>query len=109
MVRFINLTPHVITIVGGNEDSKIISIPPSGEIARVSIENQLVFNLEGIEIYRAQYGQVEGLPAPEENTVFIVSTLVRARVPERLDVASPGNLVRNDAGQPIGCRGLVIN
>jgi hypothetical protein len=91
------------------EGNEVLSVPPTGEIARVSIENQLVSNAEGIEIYQSQYGQVEGLPAPEEGTVFIVSTLVRARVPERSDVASPGNLVRNDAGQPIGCQGLVIN
>lgn len=64
---------------------------------------------------RTAPGETTGLPpeVPSEHDehpkVFIVSTLVRLAHPERRDLASPGELVRNEAGQPIGCRGLIVN
>jgi hypothetical protein len=107
-MEFVNLTPHTINIVDG-EGNEVLSVSPSGEIARVAVSNQLVETVLGIEIYRAEYGQIEGLPAPQADTVYIVSMLVRERVPERSDVMSPGQLVRDDSGRPVGCRGLVMN
>ena len=38
-------------------------------------------------------------------TVFIVSGMVAAMV-ERDDVMSPGPLLRDEEGRPIGCKGL---
>lgn len=107
-MEFRNLTPHTINIVDG-EGNEVLSISPSGDIARVAVSNQLVETDLGIEIFRAEYGEVEGLPAPKADMVYIVSMLVRERVPERSDVFSPGLLVRDDSGRPIGCRGLVMN
>lgn len=46
-----------------------------------------------------------GLPEPEAGTVLIASAMVADAV-RRPDVMSPGELVRNEAGQPIGCKGL---
>jgi hypothetical protein len=41
--------------------------------------------------------------------LLIVSGMVReALAGSRSDVASPGALVRNAAGQPVGCNGLNI-
>lgn len=58
---------------------------------------------------RTSYGAVEGLPEPKAGVIYIVSALVRAAVPGRLDVASPGELVRDAAGAVVGCKGLSVN
>lgn len=45
---------------------------------------------------------------PEATTVYVVSALVRLALPYRRDLASPGPLVRDADGQPVGCRGLEV-
>jgi len=57
----------------------------------------------GVPLTRTTYGEVV------EGTLYVVSGLVRAAVPERTDVASPGELVRDALGVVTGCRGLVVN
>lgn len=97
---WVNLTPHPINIVDGP------TIPPSGEAARVTVTREQVDAIDGIPIYSSTYGEVEGLPAPAAGVRYIVSGLVRSAVPNRADVYSPGELVRDDAGRVVGCRGL---
>lgn len=99
---FINLTPHTVNIVNGP------SIPSTG-IARCSTTSTNVGEHEGITLTCVTYGAVEGLPEPQEGVIYIVSALVRAAVPNRRDVASPGELARDSAGNVIGCRNLVVN
>lgn len=108
----VNLTPHEVRIF--NEEGKwlIAAIPPSGAVARVSVERKLWRYLDTAEasmwipVMVGSYGPVVGLPDPVPGTVYIVSAMVRQAVPDRVDVLSPGELIRNEAGQPIGCRGL---
>ena len=101
---FINLTPHTVNEVESGQ-----AFPPSGEVARVSTTNEVVGEAGGVNLYATSYGDVVGLPAPQDGTMYVVSGLVRAAVPERHDVVSPGALVRNEAGQPTGCSGFVVN
>lgn len=105
-MQLVNLTPHDLNIHTGNG---IVDVPPSGVVARVSVVNVDVGYANGIPLRAARFGDVQGLPAPAKGVLYIVSGIVRDRVHYRSDVASPGALVRNDAGQPIGCDGLVIN
>ncbi len=106
-MKFVNYTPHVINIVSA-EGEPVLSLESSG-IARCAEEAQLITEMVGVCLYDMKYGEVTGLPEPEEGTMYIVSQLVRQAIPERLDVASPGPLVRNDSGNPVGCKGLVCN
>lgn len=106
-MELVNLTPHTINII--SSDGSVVNIPPSGDVARVSTVSRLVGTIEGVELYAQETGEVTGLPAPSRDTIYIVSALVRLAHPERHDLASPGELVRNSAGQPVGCRGLVVN
>jgi hypothetical protein len=62
-----------------------------------------------VEIKRVTYGRVDDLPAREAGVVYIVSALVRAAEPDRGDLASPGGLVRDDAGVIVGCEYLIVN
>ena len=91
-------------------------MPPSGTIARVAVTRQQVgvIPLEdggAIPMFETYYGEVSGLPLPEDGKVFIVSAMVRTHpaLSERLDVASPGQLVRDSEGRVIGCDGLDFN
>jgi hypothetical protein len=101
-MNFINLTPHEIRV---NEHI----FKPAGEVARCKELSKVVHNLSGIELISRTYGRVENLPEPAVQTMYIVSALVRLAVPERLDVVSPGDLIRDDAGNIVGCKNLVMN
>ena len=105
-MSIINLTPHQLSI---HTPQGVVAAPPSGEIARVSSSRRKVGEFEGIELWNTSYGEVTGLPEPAEGTLYVVSGMVRGAVPSRLDVASPGELLRGPDGQPIGCGGLNVN
>lgn len=79
--KFINLTPHTITINNGTKYN------PSGKVARV--ENQFSNFCCGIST--VFYGEIENLPEPEEGTIYIVSAMVLAAAKEkgRTDVVAP--------------------
>mgnify|MGYP003348687737 CR=1 FL=1 len=102
-MRFLNLTPHPIVVVGGP------TIPPSGTVARCATVSRSAGEHQGVALVRATFGEVVDLPDPEEGVLLVVSALVRAAVPHRGDVASPGDLVRDGSGAVIGCRNLVVN
>lgn len=102
-MTMVNLTPHAITLPGGE-------IPPSGQVARVAVEyTETGEEVLGAAIVRAEYGQVTDLPAPQPGTIYIVSALVRAACPDRRDLASPARLVRDDAGRIIGASALEVS
>ena len=104
----INLTPHAVTIIG--ENNMHLVIEPSGIVARVAAKTENVGSIttDGftIQLTATVFGQVENLPAPEDGTVFIVSSLVASRVPEREDVFIPNESVRDEKGRIIGCKSL---
>ena len=100
---FVNLTPHAITLVNGP------TIAPSGAVARCSSTSSEVGSHEGVTLVRTVFGAVTGLPEPVEGTVYIVSALVRTALPGRTDLASPGDLVRDEGGNVVGCRNLIVN
>ena len=102
-MKIVNLTPHEITFV---RESGNIAIPPSGDLARVSQKTEITGEIEGIPTTKTVYSEVEGLPKPKEDTIFIVSSLVASRVPERLDVFIPNESVRDEQGRIIGCKSL---
>lgn len=106
-MTIVNLTPHTINAV--RKDGSVRAIAPSGAVARCASTAVEVGEVEGIALYRTTFGEVIGLPAPEAGTVYIVSALVRAAVPTRADVLSPGELLRGPDGQPVGCKGLAVS
>ena len=99
---FVNLTPHTLNIHTGNG---VTNIAPSGDVARVATVSVEAAPVGGIPTCTTTFGEVTGLPAPAEGVFFIVSGMVASAAP-RPDVLSPGDLVRDESGRPIGCRGL---
>lgn len=102
-VEFVNLTPHTLNI---HSNGNVTVIKPSNIIARVSTQYKKVDTMGGVEIFQCVYGEVEGLPAPKDGVVFVVSGLVKTTLLHRQDVMSPGELIRDESGKPIGCNGL---
>lgn len=100
----VNLTPHIINIFDA-DGRHVIDVPPSGTVARVDTVRTTYGAHEGAPLYRTTYGAVQGLPEPLPGTIFVTSGLVRAAV-ARDDVWQPGELLRDDAGRPVGCIGL---
>ncbi len=103
---FVNLTPHAIHLVHENSET---TIQPSGMVARCVETTTPLETIDGIDLVYCQYGDVEGLPDPLEGTIFIVSMLVRQRLTNRKDIASPGELIRDENGNIMGCRNLIVN
>ncbi len=108
-MQFINLTKHAINIFDVEGKNQIVVLPPSGQEARVAVKSEVVGLEEGIPLLATTFGQVENLPASVEATIYVVSLAVRSALPERKDLASPGELLRDDEGKPKGCKGLVVN
>lgn len=52
------------------------------------------------------FGEVQDLHEQKDGTVYLVSSLVAQRVPERRDVFIPSESVRDSAGRIIRCRSL---
>ena len=98
MIR--NFTPHEVTING-------LVFPSEGN-ARVEQQDILLGEHEGVEIRRAEYGKVEGLPMMEQDIYLIVSILVKLALPGRPDLLSPGGLIRDGAGRIIGASYLLV-
>ena len=122
-LRLVNLTPHVITILSpvgvarkgatltATNPTVIRTIPSSG-VARVTqgypVPAPMIEDVPTTEPVR--YGAVEGLPNFDGVHAYIVSliTVQAARETGRpvADLLTPGDLVRNEEGQPIGCLNL---
>lgn len=109
-VKIVNLMPHAFTYCD-RAGAVIASIPPSGQVARISSsveELDVVYLCDGVEFVcdATEYGDVEGLPAPEFGVIYLVSGLVAARCPDRRDLAVPGRQVRDAMLGVVGAASL---
>ena len=100
----INLTPHAIHLNDGSV------VEASGNIARVS-SSFSSFDKDGI--CSQTFGDIQGLPEPKADTLYVVSALVlaAAKASGRTDVIAPATghpeVRRNEAGQIISVPGFV--
>lgn len=105
MRKIKNLTPHEVRVV---TEEAILSLQPSGVVARCEEHEELIGDLEGAPLTRIVLGDVVDLPPEEEGVILIVSHIVLQACPERKDLVKPGKPVRNVAGDIIGCRSLCV-
>ena len=106
MATLVNLTPHTLNLIAA--DGSIVDIQPSGNIARVSSTSSIVATVNGINISRQTFGKVMDLPDAQDDVVYIVSRMVKDRVPDRDDVVVPGVPFRDTDGKVIGAWGLSL-
>lgn len=115
MVEFVNLTPHDVVIMD-SQGNVLKTIPRSGAVARLVSEEEIIGDIDGIPVVATKYVSVEGLPDPEPNKVYIVSSLIlqalKAKGIERDDVVAPATgpnwAVRDENGRIIGVKGFQI-
>jgi len=104
-MRFVNLTPHALTVEG------LGTIPASGEVARVVVNQTNVGTVGGVRLRAQLKGAVTGLPPASEGTIYIVSGMVLDALngTRRADVVAPdtgADAVRQN-GQIVAVRGFI--
>ena len=108
MFDLLNRTPHDLVV--GDDSGGTITIPPSGEPARVPYYNERVdalsFQCGDFDIHEPVFGHVSNLPEPQTEVFLVVSRLVDERHPDHEDLLFPGRLMRDDQGRVIACRGF---
>jgi hypothetical protein len=125
-MTFVNLTPHTINLFAAKGDAAATMILASSGNVRVSARRIEKETEQGIPFFAVQFGSLEGMPNLSEikgPTTFIVSAMAKEPLRQEIrewaregdeegegfpfiQVCSPGELIRNEAGQPIGCHGL---
>lgn len=78
-VKFINCTPHAIVMNDGT------TYAPSGNVARVSLSFTTPDNNNVCQVV---YGELTGVPAPQDGVFYIVSAMVLA-ASDRTDLVAP--------------------
>lgn len=108
-MKLVNLTPHAINFVD-ETGRPLVTIEPSGNLARVTAHTvttgEVTVGEITLPVTGTTYGEIEGLPAPEEDTIYIVSSIVASRCPDRTDVFIPNESVRDEKGRIVGCKSL---
>ena len=113
-MRFINCTPHPLTIAG------IGTIDPSGIIARVGTVREHLEHINWVRVVAQDMGDVTSLPDPVPGSIYIVSAIVLAALKDEttqgiseragIDVFAPDtgpDAVRDAKGQIVSVLGLV--
>ena len=119
----INCTPHTVLIVSSNnceydtrkrchtlmgEAEVLFEYPPSGIIPRVSMTQEVLGTVDGVTLKCNIYGQIENLPPYEEGTFLIVSAMCAQACPDRDDLLIPTDMVRDEAGNIVGCMSFSV-
>ena len=112
-MKLVNLTPHAVRVhlQWRDDPDRVIDLPkPAVAVPRVAVtrtpERPVLVGKDAVPVTRAVLGEVEDLPPEQPGTIYIVSALVQQATPERTDLLSPGEAVRNDKGYVVGCLGL---
>lgn len=108
-VEVVNLTPHVVRLMG---DGVTVELPPAGPPARLVLRpdredgsvrvGPLVVPLKRT----AASGVVIGVPDRRPAVLLIVARPVAEALPDRDDLVYPHDTVRDAAGVVVGCRSL---
>src|SRR5690625_1827618 len=103
--NIVNLTPHAVVITDGP------TFDLSGKVARVDVKQADAGTINGIPVKTQAFGDIIDLPAPTDNTIFVVSSIVLSAAKDagRDDVVAPdtANAVRNDDGHIVSVPGFV--
>ena len=108
-MKIVNLTPHQLMVFDAAGESLLATIEPTAPAARCSTKSETAGQVNGLPLFTTSYGEVADLPEQQADTMLVVSLVVRQACPDRKDLASPGELLRDANGQPRGCKGLAVN
>jgi hypothetical protein len=107
-MNIVNLTRHVVTILDADKNP-ILVIPPSGMEARLLEKQADAGTIEcdngNIPLYRKSFTP-QGLPPRADNTLYIVSHLVKSHNQGRTDLVCPGTIVTEEA---VDRKGIIVD
>ncbi len=106
MEKIVNLTPHPVTVLRNGVQKTY----PSEGVARVSEEYTSMGYFDGVEEFDVRYGEIIGLPEPQEGVLYVVSGQLKNAAKEkgRKDTRSPAKTVRDpETGQVLYALGLL--
>lgn len=110
--RVENKCSHPITILG-TDGNEVIHLDRCDEPARITNEKEFVTDMKvhGKEVpfYTTCGGNITNLPDYEEGKLLIVSRMVKERALTRIDLCTPCEFQRDDEGNVIGAKGLLVN
>jgi hypothetical protein len=104
MAKLVNLAQHSIRIRLNTEnkapepDATDLVLEPSGIVARASAKSVVDHIVNDIPVVKSVFGEPENLPDPQDDTVFVGSTLLaqKAALMGRTDVVSPNTAPKQD-------------
>ena len=109
-MRFRNLTPHPVRLVGENQET---TLQPEVPIEKVPRVEEKIFPTGKIRVHgviipvkERKMGKTINLPDREEGTFLIVPALISERE-NRDDLLSPGDQIRDEKGRVVGAGSLV--
>lgn len=112
--RLVNLTNRYLTVYDEAGETVLGRLPPDGRVVSVSIlpeeDRRLPLGDAEVPVVGYAYANVDGLPGPDEDVVYVVSYAVLQALDEvRVDViapdTSPTSVVRDPAtGRVAGVR-----
>lgn len=118
-MKLVNLTPHPVRLykadtpdqVDNPDHGVVLTLEPSGQFARLGesvLGEDTVVTEDGVEISvsTVSYAEIQGLPEPQQGTVYVVPLMTALAAPARTDLLVPYDQVRNPDGTVVGCRRL---
>lgn len=109
-MKIINLTPRDITVVADGTTIILETIPVSGVVARVGMEEEDLGRDGNIRFMRMRPGRPVNVPEPRPGVLFIVSRAVQEACPDRHDLIVPTHMVKSpDRRTIIGCAAFSVN
>lgn len=109
MIKIVNLTPHNVNFMG--ESDKVLHVfercenPPRLKENK-ELDGLISFNKYFIRVFRKEFQPETNLPPQIDGVFYIVSNLIASAFPDRNDLLIPDDVVRDNDGQIVGCRGF---
>ena len=103
MEKIINLTPHEVVVE--RKDGSRKTYHPSGQVARVVLEDEQIDEIDGIPVIRGKVKEVTGIPKKQDGVYYIVSLFVLQNTNrDDLIVPNTNNAIRDEQGKIIAVR-----
>lgn len=106
-----NLTPHPITV---QVDEARYTFQPADQPIRLNvvIKQVTAYGQEKIQVITKEFSKPNYIPEEKEGVLYLVSLPVaqymRQKFPDRSDILTIGNYIRDKNGAIVGCTNLAV-
>jgi hypothetical protein len=105
-MQLVNLTPHPVQVMRVN--GTFIELPKGSIVPRLATTETVIGEIDGAKIVKTIFGATVDLPEAADDTILIVSRLVKDANPGRTDLVCPGAALRDETGKIIGADGFSV-